>query len=220
MPTNPSPADALIVADIHLGSSRCKGKHLCRFLNSLSQNRLPRELILAGDTIDHWNLKQWPPVHFKALAILRTLAKNTSVIWIRGNHEGHVAHAEAILGISLKPSHLCCSGGRQFLVCHGDKISNCFPAITRKQTTPVQDWLLKNCKFKTNKSLRETTRVVTHAIALARKEKYDGVITGHTHARICGQIQDTVYANPGSWIQHPTSFLRLESGQLLLECYT
>ncbi len=81
--------DLAVVSDIHLGSARCHAEELLAYLSSIN----PGTLVLNGDIIDTWELKNkyFPPAHFKVLKkILSMAAGGTEVYYLCGNRDQEV----------------------------------------------------------------------------------------------------------------------------------
>ena len=72
----------LIVSDIHLGDKDCKADKLLKVL----KKHKAKNIIIAGDLIDHHNLKRLKKSLWKELSQLRRLSKKSKVVYLIGNH--------------------------------------------------------------------------------------------------------------------------------------
>ena len=114
----------IVLSDIHLGTPGSKARQAAEFLKAHSC----QQLILNGDIIDGWQLKQygtWKKKHtafFKAV-LKQILRYDTHVIYLRGNHDDFL---DQILpfrvgqNFSIRKDYILKSGGKQFYVTHGD----------------------------------------------------------------------------------------------------
>ena len=75
--------DAIIISDIHLGSSVCESKRLYAFLESVYIHT--NKLIINGDFFDNLDFRRLKKNHWKILSLLRKMSKYIEIVWIRGN---------------------------------------------------------------------------------------------------------------------------------------
>lgn len=114
----------IILSDIHLGTTGSKAKEVTDFLNVYSCQKL----ILNGDIIDGWQLKQygyWKKKHtafFKA--VLKQIVRyDTKVIYLRGNHDDFLDQVMPLWvgsNFSIRKDYVLKSGGKRFYITHGD----------------------------------------------------------------------------------------------------
>ncbi|OIN60533.1 UDP-2,3-diacylglucosamine diphosphatase [Arsenicibacter rosenii] len=114
----------IVLSDIHLGTSGSKAKEVTEFLKTYSCQKL----ILNGDIIDGWQLKQYGTWKKKHTAFFRTVLKqivryDTKVIYLRGNHDDFLDQIMPLrLGknFSIRKDYVLQSGDKLFYVTHGD----------------------------------------------------------------------------------------------------
>jgi UDP-2,3-diacylglucosamine pyrophosphatase LpxH len=92
MDQKPLRVKTVIISDVHLGTHDCKIREVNHFLKYTRCERL----ILNGDILDGWRLKQsgyWPKSHtrFVRLVLKKLEKKDTEVIYLRGNHDDVLA---------------------------------------------------------------------------------------------------------------------------------
>src|SRR5215813_6209069 len=81
--------DAIILSDLHLGSSNCQAKSLCDFLERIVDEKLRTgKLILNGDVFDSIDFRRLKKNHWKVLSLIRKLSDRMETIWLCGNHDG------------------------------------------------------------------------------------------------------------------------------------
>ena len=86
---SPEPLDAVVISDIHLGSSNCQAPALARFLEGILAGQMrTRLLIINGDVFDSIDFRRLKKRHWKVLSLVRRLSDKIEVIWIAGNHDG------------------------------------------------------------------------------------------------------------------------------------
>ncbi|MCO5723479.1 UDP-2,3-diacylglucosamine diphosphatase [Robiginitalea marina] len=113
--------DIAVISDIHLGSPRCHAEELLAYLSSIN----PATLVLNGDIIDTWELKNkyFPPSHFKVLKkILSMAAGGTQVYYLCGNRdEGVHRFNQLSLGnLHIRNKLLLELDGKKAWFFHGD----------------------------------------------------------------------------------------------------
>lgn len=114
----------VIISDVHLGTHDCKAREVNHFLKYTRCNKL----ILNGDIIDGWRLKQssyWPKAHtrFIRLVLKKLEKRNTEVIYLRGNHDDVLSKflPMAFENLHLVEDHVHeAANGKRYLVLHGD----------------------------------------------------------------------------------------------------
>lgn len=117
-----------MLSDLHLGTAGSKAKEATDFLKYHSCQKL----ILNGDIIDGWQLRQhgvWKKKHtaFFKVVLKQIVHHDTKVIYLRGNHDDfldqvlplHVGRNFRIQRDYLLKSP-CKTGERSFYVTHGD----------------------------------------------------------------------------------------------------
>lgn len=114
----------VIISDVHLGTHDCKAHEVNHFLKFTRCEKL----ILNGDIIDGWRLKQspyWPKSHtrFIRLVLKKMEKRGTEIVYLRGNHDDVLRHflPMAFEGLSLVEDHVHeTADGKKYFVLHGD----------------------------------------------------------------------------------------------------
>jgi UDP-2,3-diacylglucosamine pyrophosphatase LpxH len=219
--------DAIILSDLHLGSSHCQVESLGEFLGSLVSRHLrTNELILNGDVFDSLDFRRLNPNHWLVLSLLRQLSQMIQVVWITGNHDGPTEEVGHLLGTETKSEHLLISGGQKILILHGHIFD---PAISGSMLSRLGDsiyFLLQridpthyfiNLAERVGKSLMDSVRKVEGgAIEYARRMNYSAVCCGHTHTPVYRESQPVNYFNSGCWTEAPCTYLSVSNGVIQL----
>ena len=114
----------IVLSDIHLGTSGSKAKEATEFLRNYSCQKL----ILNGDIVDGWQLKQYGTWKKKHTNFFKTVLKqivhyNTKVVYLRGNHDDFLDQIMPLKvgkNFSIRKDYTLTSGTRKFYVTHGD----------------------------------------------------------------------------------------------------
>lgn len=114
----------IVLSDIHLGSTGSKAKEATEFLKAYSCEKL----ILNGDIIDGWQLKQYGTWKKKHTAFFKTVLKqivhyDTKVIYLRGNHDDFLDQVMPLRvgkNFSIRKEYIHKTGPKRFYVTHGD----------------------------------------------------------------------------------------------------
>lgn len=142
METKPLKVRTVIISDVHLGTLDCKIAEVNHFLKNVRCEKL----ILNGDIIDGWRLKQsgnlWTKSHtrFIRLVLKKLEKKNTEVIYLRGNHDDVLAKFLPIAfeNLQIVEDYIHETPRGRYLVLHGD----IFDTVTRNFVflAYVGDW--------------------------------------------------------------------------------
>lgn len=114
----------IVLSDIHLGTAGSKAKEATEFLRNYSCQKL----ILNGDIIDGWQLKQYGTWKKKHTAFFKTVLRqivhyNTKVVYLRGNHDDFLDQIMPLKvgkNFSIRKDYTLTSGDKKFYVTHGD----------------------------------------------------------------------------------------------------
>ena len=114
----------IVLSDIHLGTAGSKAKEATEFLRNYSCQKL----ILNGDIIDGWQLKQYGTWKKKHTAFFKTVLRqivhyNTKVVYLRGNHDDFLDQVMPLKvgkNFSIRKDYTFSSGDKKFYVTHGD----------------------------------------------------------------------------------------------------
>ncbi len=114
----------VIISDVHLGTHDCKAREVNHFLKFTRCDKL----ILNGDIIDGWRLKQttyWPKTHtrFIRLILKKMEKRDTEIIYLRGNHDDVLRKFLPMTfeNMQIVEDHVHeTADGRRYFVLHGD----------------------------------------------------------------------------------------------------
>jgi UDP-2,3-diacylglucosamine pyrophosphatase LpxH len=224
--------DAVILSDIHLGSSNCQAKNLCRFLECFVNREITAsELILNGDIFDSIDFRRLSKSHWKVLSLIRKLSDKLKVIWISGNHDGSAEIVSHLLGVTVKNEHVLVSGGRRVLVLHGhafDDFLDAHPWMTwlgdmvycLLQKIDRTHYFAKLAKRGSKTFLRCAKKIEEGATEYARKKGCGAVCCGHTHHAVVTEAQPVQYYNSGCWTELPGTYLTVAGGQVELHSFS
>lgn len=219
--------DAIIISDIHLGSSVCESKQLLSFLNSVFHHA--QCLIINGDLFDNLDFRRLKKNHWKVLSLLRRLSKFINVIWIRGNHDGEAEIISHLVGLDFKNEYTFESGNKKILCLHGDKFDDfiykypkttkiadlIYRTIQRFDKRFISRFIKKGSKI----YLRCNDNIIYSSKKYAENKGVDFVCLGHTHYPCVENSGEVHYYNSGCWTEKKCSFLSVKNGVINLEFY-
>jgi UDP-2,3-diacylglucosamine pyrophosphatase LpxH len=239
MELKPLKVRTVIISDVHLGTDDCKIREVNHFLKHTRCERL----ILNGDIIDGWRLKQtgyWPKSHtrFVRLILKKLEKKDTEVIYLRGNHDDVLAKFLPIAFENLKivEDFIHETPRGKYLVLHGDV----FDTITKNFVflAYAGDWgyralmrlnrlynkwrawrgkeyysLSKAIKARVKKAVSHVSNFEDHIAELARSRGCVGVMCGHIHTAADRMMGDVHYLNSGDWVESLTGIVEHYDGK-------
>jgi UDP-2,3-diacylglucosamine pyrophosphatase LpxH len=221
--------DAIIISDLHLGSSNCQAKSLCRFLETiLYGERLVERLILNGDVFNSFDFRRLTKNHWKVLSLIRKLSDRVEIIWISGNHDGSAEIVSHLLGVTVKDDYVLTSGGRPILIAHGhkfDEFIDAHPLLTRLgdlvyfflQWIDRTHYFAKLAKRGSKTFLRCARKVHEGAVGEAARRHCEAVCCGHTHHVTSDEAGPIHYFNSGCWTEIPCSYLTIADGRINIQ---
>ena len=234
------------LSDIHLGNKDCKTDYLLDFLTKNKADTL----ILVGDIIDLWSLKNkhyWPESHNQIIKLLLEQASaGTRIIYIPGNHDssvrkfvqynfGHVELHDTYIHTTASGKRILAIHGDQFdsVVCHnrfhavvGDVGYDFLLFINRwwhlfQKLRNKPYWSLATyLKSKVDKANQAIERFTHAAINHARQQDVDAIVCGHIHHPSIVQDKEILYLNDGDWIENCTCIAEAFDGELSLISWT
>jgi UDP-2,3-diacylglucosamine pyrophosphatase LpxH len=220
--------DAIIVSDIHLGSSNCQAKLFREFLERIVHGSVQTQrLILNGDVFDSIDFRRLNKNHWKVLSLLRKLSDRVETIWLSGNHDGSAEIISHLLGVTVKDEYVFQSGGRRVLVLHGhiyDDFIDTHPFLTwvgdciylLLQWLDRSHYFAKLAKKGSKTFLRCAKKIQEGAIKDAGKKGCSAVCCGHTHHAGYTHAAEADYYNSGCWTELPCSCLTVVDGCIRL----
>lgn len=242
MEPKPLKYKTIIISDVHLGSQDCKIREVNHFLKHTRCDRL----ILNGDIIDAWKLKQtrrWPNSHtrFVRLILKKLEKKDTQVIYLRGNHDDILAKFMPVNfeKFSIVEDFIHETPRGKYLVLHGDV----FDTITKNFVflAYIGDWgytqlmrinrlynkfrawqgkeyysLSKAVKARVKQAVNHVSHFEEHIAKLAKNRGCVGVMCGHIHTAANHMIGDIHYLNSGDWVESLTAIVEHLDGHFEL----
>jgi UDP-2,3-diacylglucosamine pyrophosphatase LpxH len=219
--------DAIILSDLHLGSSNCQARSLCHFLERIARQRLSTaRLILNGDVFDSIDFRRLKKHHWKVLSLIRKLSDRVKVIWLCGNHDGSAEIVSHLLGVTVMEEYILRSGKQRVLILHGhrfDDFIDAHPILTWLGDCVYLflQWIDKSHSFakvakKGSKIFVRFARKQEGAVEYARKRGCDVVCCGHTHQAGSTETPPVRYYNGGCWTELPCSYLTIAEGSIQL----
>lgn len=237
---------SIFISDVHLGFSGCSAQYLLDFLRSTRCEYL----FLVGDIVDIWQMKKrlyWPQAHNDVVRTILGKAKHgTKVIFVPGNHDELLRDMDGtVLGnleIHNEYIHIT-RNGKKLLIIHGDQFDGVvkFSRTAAVIGSTLYDWLLKAniwvnyVRRKLGFSYWSLAAMLKHKVksavnfisnfedALAyeaKRQKVDGVVSGHIHRAEITHINDILYLNCGDWVESCTALVEGHDGSIELLHWT
>jgi len=231
---------AIFISDVHLGFPGCSAAFLLDFLRSTTCDYL----YLVGDIIDIWQMKKkiyWPQAHNDVVRTILGKAKHgTKIVYVPGNHDELLRDFDMIRLGNVSIMDACIhvtNDGKRLLVTHGDQ----FDGVVRCSKlaaivgTRIYEWLLKAnilvnyvrrkfglaywslagvLKHKVKRAVNFISNFEAVLTFEARKQKVDGVVSGHIHHAEIRMIDDIIYCNCGDWLESCTALVETNDGRL------
>ena len=240
--TEPASYRAVFISDVHLGAKTCQAERLLAFLRDLEADAI----YLVGDIVDGWQLKSgwyWPHPHNDVVQkLLRQARKGKRLVYVPGNHDEflrdyfgtHFGGVEVV----ADAVHVA-ADGRRYLVTHGDRFdlvvkharwlslfgehANVLAVTINKVTNWFRRrfglgyWSLSRyLKLKVKRAVSYVGEFESVLIREARRRGADGVVCGHIHHAELRDVDGTVYANDGDWVESLTALAEHHDGRLEL----
>lgn len=221
--------DAVILSDIHLGSTNCQAKRLCDLLERIAEGKLvTSRLILNGDVFDSIDFRRLNKNHWKVLSLIRKLSDQIEIVWLAGNHDGSAEIVSHLLGVTVQDDCILESGSERLLILHGhlfDDFIEDHPFLTWMGDCVyrVLQWLdrthrfAKLAKHGSKTFLRCARKIAVGAMDLARRRGCTMVCCGHTHVAVADASGPITYFNSGCWTELPCTYLTVVEGEVKLQ---
>ncbi|WP_176085337.1 UDP-2,3-diacylglucosamine diphosphatase [Martelella sp. HB161492] len=231
----------LFLSDLHLGHFGSRADYVIRFLRDNPADKY----VLVGDILDLWvpRMPTWSTAQMEVISYFRKrFVEGAEFVYVSGNHDPHPETAPAAMRLPVSPvSHAIheAADGRRYLVVHGD--GQDVPLFNNAHLVSAGHHIERACsvvefKIRARAGFAEPheRRATDYLISSFNKLRYprrsyekrlvsqaqakglDGVICGHFHQPALREIDDTVYANCGDWIQNFTAIAEREDGALQL----
>ena len=218
-----------LISDVHLGSKVSRAKVLHQLLDVYESEKMTR-LILLGDIFDGNKLGRLPKDHWKVISKIRALSDQYEIVWVRGNHDWHVAEIMAdLIGVPLVDEYVWTQNGKRFCAIHGHQfdvfltknviISEIASAVYYGiQKFDMQNQkLARGIKQLSKGWLRLADEVAKKAIHHSMKHHYDVVICGHTHKAGHQVINGHDYYNTGCCTDIPSHYIIIDGDGVRVE---
>jgi UDP-2,3-diacylglucosamine pyrophosphatase LpxH len=212
--------NAIIVSDLHIGSSYFLRENFMQFLQNIPQEY---EFILNGDIIDSPYGKM-KPADRRILDCFGEMSLQQKVVWVRGNHDnGYVP--DNLGKIQIKQHHAV---QKRLFVTHGDFFDEVMP---RNQLFIRFFNMMHNLRVKLGarpihvaqyakrwKSFYAYLRknIMLNAVNYAAAHGFEAVTCGHTHFAEEQFVNGIKYLNTGAWTEQPTYYVRVTDNQITL----
>lgn len=223
----------IVISDVHLGTKHSKVKELIQFLKENPCDRL----IMNGDIVDAWHIKQGGKWKKKDTKFFRTILdltiKNkTEIIYVKGNHDDFISEIAPFHMDRFKivEDYILDSNGRKFIVVHGDIFDNITSKIVwlSKIGSIGYNLLLYINKIYNKKRMKEGNGYKSISQVIKDKVKYvvkvmsdfenriykfaelnecDGIICGHIHRPSIEERDGIVYMNSGDWVESMSALI-------------
>lgn len=212
---------AIIVSDLHLGSSHFLHEAFLHFLETLPEDS---SIVLNGDIIDSPHA-ELPASHQKIIDWLRQESFRREVVWILGNHDADYTIQDP--GQITFARHF--NIDQRLLIVHGDDFD---------QIMPNSIWFIKLFKSWHQLRLRLgaspvhvacyakkwrflyrilTRQVMRNAVRCAKENSFEAITCGHTHYPQDIQVDGVRYINTGSWTETPACYLSVNQKAMTLK---
>ena len=220
--------DCLVISDLHLGSDICQASLLKEFLEWAVENT--RVLVINGDIFDDLNFNRLSKQHFACLKVIRRNSDRDDLrlVWVRGNHDGPSEVVGHIVGVEVLDEYVFANDRLRLLILHGDQFD---------RFVNNYGWLTEiACGFfyyiqklaphhaarfvrRVSKQWQRSSRLIRDgAVAYAASKGCHYVTCGHTHLPVIEQVGGVLYANSGTWTEHPPCpFVAVKGGEVRLE---
>jgi UDP-2,3-diacylglucosamine pyrophosphatase LpxH len=220
--------DCLVISDLHLGSGVCQASLLREFLEWAVENT--HELIINGDIFDDLNFNRLSKQHFACLKAIRRNSdrEDLRLVWVRGNHDGPAEVVGHIVGVEVFDEYVFENDQLRLLVFHGDQFDrfvNDYGWLTEiacKLFYYIQKWAphetARYIRRVSKRWQRSSILIRDGAIAYTASKGYQYVTCGHTHLPVLERVGGVLYANSGTWTEHPPCpFVSIKGDEIRLE---
>lgn len=232
----------LWLSDIHLGTRDCKAEALLEMLKHCHA----RTIYLVGDIIDGWQLRKgwyWPQAHNDVVQkLLRKARKGTRVVFVPGNHDefartyaglhfGGVEVLSDVIHVTVNGTRLWVVHGDWFdgVVMHAKWLAHLGDALYiftlklnrwlnhARHRLGFSYWSLSQyLKGKVKNAVSYISSFEQLLAEEAARRRCEGVVCGHIHRAELRQIDATIYANCGDWVESLTAVAESDDGTLQL----
>lgn len=211
--------DAIVISDVHLGSSMCLTDRLLKFLCNLPDTK---RLIINGDLTDNSN----PKLSNEQMSVfwqIGLLAVSSEVIWVTGNHDSKTSNIANLLNIKQLTEYSFPTGGINCLCIHGHQWDDFL--LAHPNWAKVGDWIyhwlqkidpthkLASWAKRNNKSYMNCIEKIRQGSKAYGIDRGNGIVCcGHTHLAEIDRDSPVTYVNTGCWTEFPGSYVAIKDG--------
>jgi UDP-2,3-diacylglucosamine pyrophosphatase LpxH len=220
--------DCLVISDLHLGSDVCRAGLLEEFLEWACENT--HELVINGDIFDDLNFNRLSKRHFACLKVIRRNSDRADLrlVWVRGNHDGPAEVVGHIVGVEVLDEYVFENDRLRLLVLHGDQFDRFVDnyGLLTEIACGLFYYIQKWAPHQTARYLRRISKqwqrssvlIRDGAVAYAASKGCRHVTCGHTHLPVIERVGGMLYANSGTWTEHPPCpFVSVKGDEIRLE---
>lgn len=234
---------SVFISDLHLGTRDAKVDYLIDFLTHVRCERLylvGDVLDIWRLRQGGW---RWPRIKHELIQLLlKRVQEGVEVIYVPGNHDEAVRllGAGEAFGVRIEPEVVHVGAdGRRWLIVHGDgfdAVLYCHPLMRwvgdlgyevlmrlarvihgARRLLGLPYWsLAAHVKGRLRNAMRYVEQYEAAALAHAREQGCDGIISGHIHHPALYARDGVTYANCGDWVESCTALVEDATGQLQL----
>ena len=234
---DPYSLDALIgekmstvfLSDVHAGDVASKHKQLLEYLQS-HQKEIDK-IVVLGDLCDFW-VAPLSVVLQEVSPLLEFLSKNYAgrFHFIAGNHDSEILYLKETFPF-VHSSLKFPIGSKRAICLHGHELDN--NKYEQTYTAHMVAWLINKFNGWGHMDLRKSAlsfssfigssyyndllKAYEDTLVTVFKDKYDYVITGHTHQPCIKTLGGITYINTGDSLQHSTLVLGNRDGFFLYD---
>jgi len=213
-----------IISDLHLGSDVSRTSEILEFLYQLNTE----VLILNGDIFDNTNFNRLNKKHWNVVKRLRTIAKHTHIVWIKGNHDWDCEIIAHLVGAEFADDFIAGDA----LITHGDRFDSiianrpiltrfadyCYRLIQKFDKWRGNDYYYSSYVKRKSKTLaRAIKTTIARSIDFAKTYNYHTMILGHLHIAEDREIDGIRYVNTGAWTDNDFRYVEMEDGKIELK---
>lgn len=202
----------LFISDIHFGDPTLdSARHLCVLLKSRSFD----EIHLVGDIFDIWKVSMQDAIkiaHEFLLQLREQAKRGCTIYYYVGNHDDDIRFLSSIDDIMIVDRIVIRYKGRNIVAIHGHQWDDFFIKkyelsrfIVKLQGwsdkylgTKWQKWLETWSLAQRSNTIKQTrAEHKAKAIAYAKRQGFNGIIVGHSHAPELDKKGGILYINTG-----------------------
>jgi len=218
--------DLIQVSDLHLGAHNCLHRQIRKLIHKIRKGKIKAKvLVIAGDGVNHHNLKKLKHKDWKIIKQLRKLEKKMEVIYILGNHDCNKNTIEKEFGIKCVDDLVIKSGDINVFITHGhfyDKYITSHPIVVSIADTlynfiqfvESSHSVARFLKKKSKKFIKATVKVGLGVSLEAKNRGCKKAMHGHNHNAGMRIFEDIEVYDSGSFCEKPCTYLTLLNGHI------